>query len=852
MVYFYFERLFFDIVHIRSVFLCGLLCAVCSVSVLAVPAKQGVRSYVQPDGTVISLRLIGDEYFHALVTEDGLAVSRDNSGVFRYMTVDGSVGMAVHNPGERTVSERNYVASLGDRISFSSLVRSRRDAVNAARKARAPRRVGTRNRQVPCVGSPRIPILLVQYKDYKFKDADANATFTQFFCDGDKSALRYFTDQSNGKFTPEFDIYGPYTLPSNRVVYGGNDIYGNDKGVGRMVGEGCLGLNAQVDFSRYDNDGDGECDVVIVLYAGDGEASSYEDDFEDSVWPCQWDLASSDYGKSLSLDGTKVNKFAVFNELNGLDLTKIDGVGTFCHEFSHCIDLPDFYDTDYNGHFGMGPWSLMDYGSYNDDGYTPVGYTAYEKWFMGWIDIPEAAENTRYTLPVSNSGADVGDVAVKLTNPRDADEYFIIENRANQGWDKYMAAEGLLITHVTYDASAWMNNVVNNYTLQRMTPVPADNSLKVNRYNIDGEVYYEVDEASLKGDLWPYAGNNELTDSSVPAAKVNTGSYLGKPVTEMACNNDGTISFWVMKGAVEKVSSPVNVGHEVESSTSATIYWEAGDDNDVTYTLELFEHKDIAYTLISETDFDDSAHGWSSDGYTVAGTSGGIRLGSSNRSGSLTSPSFTLVADGVVTVILDAEQYSDSENIGKVSLLSDGSVLKSETLSLTEDMSRYAVVFSDVSAGGPLSVKIETVSSKKRFAVRYAAIYAGDASALLDATVGRVSRRLAHESGDEYSRTVEGISGLSYTVSGLKSGGCFDYRVKAVPCDSENYGESAWCKAGVLDLSQPTGISCFDSEMYGSEDEYFTLEGVRVDGADLAPGVYIRVSEGVTEKIMVR
>lgn len=838
--------------NILRVLLSGFVSAVCCVSAFAVPAKQGVRTYVQPDGSVISLRLIGDEYFHALVTEDGLTVSRDNNGVFRYRTADGSVGMPVHNPGERTVWERNYVSSLGEGTSFTSLSRSRREAVKSSRKARAGRRVGAQNRQVPCVGSPRIPILLVQYKDYKFKDADAKATFTDFFCEGEKSAYRYFADQSNGKYTPQFDVYGPYTLSSNRVSYGGNDTYGNDKGVGRMVGEGCLGLNAQVDFSRYDNDGDGECDVVIVLYAGDGEASSYENDCEDSVWPCQWDLASSDYGKSLTLDGTKVNKFAVFNELNGLDLTKIDGIGTFCHEFSHCIDLPDFYDTDYNGHFGMGPWSLMDYGSYNDDGYTPVGYTAYEKWFMGWIDIPEATENTLYTLPVSNSGSDAGDVAVKLTNPRDADEYYIIENRARQGWDKYMAAEGLLITHVTYDASAWSDNVVNNYTLQRMTPVAADNNLKMNKIRVDGEVYYEIDEVSLKGDLWPYAGNNELTDSSVPAAKVNTGSYLGKPVTEMSCNVDGTISFWVMRGAVEKVSAPVNVGHEVKSSASATIYWEAGDDNDVAYTLELYEHKDIAYTLISETDFNDAAHGWSSDGYTTAGTTGGIRLGSSNRSGSLTSPSFTLASESVVSVILDAEQYSDSENIGKVSLLSGGSVLKSETLSLTEDMSRYAVVFSDVLVGESLSVKIETVSSKKRFAVEYAAIYEGDASDLSEGNGVRVSHSQAQESGDEFSRTVEGISGLSYTVSGLKAGGCFDYRVKAVPSDSENYGESGWSEVGVLDLSQLTGISYPDSEKYGRVDEYFTLEGVRVNADDLHPGVYIRVCWGVAEKIMIR
>ncbi|MDE5808146.1 MAG: M6 family metalloprotease domain-containing protein, partial [Muribaculaceae bacterium] len=341
-------------------------------------------------------------------------------------------------------------------------------------------------------------------------------------------------------------------------VYGGNDYSGEDKGLGKMVAEGALGLDREIDYSKYDNDGDGVCDVLIILYAGDGEASSYDRDAENAIWPCQWSLSSSDYGKSLTLDNTLINKFAVFNELNGSNLRKIDGIGTFCHEFSHCLGLPDFYDTNYGQLFGMGPWSLMDSGSYLDDGYTPIGYSAYEKEFMGWIDIEEGKKNTYYSLPVLNQVNAATDKAVRLTNPADPDEYFILENRRRQGWDKYMDAEGLLIYHVTYSASAWENNNVNDFPMQRMTPVPCDNNLKMDAYSYYGKTQYRINDADLRGDLWPYKGNDSFTDNSLPAQKVNTGNLLGKPVTGIVINSDGTASFWLMKSdtndsAVEEI-----------------------------------------------------------------------------------------------------------------------------------------------------------------------------------------------------------------------------------------------------------------------------------------------------------
>lgn len=822
--------------NFRKTILIGLAACV-SLGAAAIPAKKGVRTFRQADGTIISVNLTGDEFFHTYTTTDGLAVSRSEDGNFHYRTPEGVSAVIAHDAGMRSVTELAFVNGNASRLSPAEVRKSLR-ARSGARKA--PKRgVRMNASQVPSTGSPRVPVILVQYRDYKFKDSDPKATFTGFFSSGDVSAHQYFVDQSNGKYTPQFDVYGPYTLSGNRATYGGNDYYGDDRGVGKMVGEGCLGLDGQIDFSRYDNDGDGECDVVIVLYAGDGEASSYDEDAEDAVWPCQWDLASSDYGKSLTLDRTLVNKFAVFNELNGRDLSRIDGIGTFCHEFSHCLDLPDFYDTQYGPHFGMGPWSLMDYGSYNNDGYTPIGYSAYEKAFMGWIELEEGKENTFYNLPVLNQKSIGTDRAVRLTNPQDADEYYIIENRARQGWDSYMVSEGLLITHVTYSPTAWEHNEVNDYDLQRMTPVPADNNLKLESWTQYGETYYSFDEDDILGDLWPYGNATELTDTSLPAAKVNTGSFLGKPVTEITLNDDGTVSFWVMKAPLPAVSAPVNVAHNVESSTSATISWEAGDDTDVTYTVEVRKHRDITYELVSSTDFTVKNHGWATEGYTEV-TADGVRLGSNKQLGAVTSPAFDTAADGLVTVAFNAKYYSGDESDLKVSLTdADNNVLDSQIITLTAQPADYTVLL-EGEADTSSKVVFEITAKKKRAFIKSADIYTGDAS--------EVAGKLA-KAGD-FSRTITGIAATSVLVSDLPANDVYDYRVKAVPTDGDSFSESPWSETRQFTLDGSTGVEENMTEC-PTDAVYFSLQGIRLSGVPSAPGIYIMRQGNKTRKVRV-
>ncbi|MBQ0068554.1 MAG: M6 family metalloprotease domain-containing protein, partial [Bacteroidales bacterium] len=333
------------------------------VTVQAVPAKPGLRTVKQSDGTSIQVRLTGDEWHHSFMTSDGYAVSRAENGDMYYRTTEGVSTIMAHDAAQRSATEKAFISANAEKMTLQSLF----TPVQSARRAR--NLVARKASQVPQTGSPHVPVILVNYRDKKLISSDPVAAWqSQISNPNDVSVYQYFVDQSFGKYKPQFDILGPVTLANNRSTYGGNDYSGNDKGVGKMVAEACQGLPTSVDWTKYDNDGDGVVDVVIVLYAGDGEASSYASDAENAVWPCQWELASSDYGRNITIDGKTISKFAVFNELNGSDLTKLDGIGTFCHEFSHCLDLPDFYCTNYGNYFGMGSWSLMDFGSYNNDG----------------------------------------------------------------------------------------------------------------------------------------------------------------------------------------------------------------------------------------------------------------------------------------------------------------------------------------------------------------------------------------------------------------------------------------------------------------------------------------------------
>ena len=518
----------------------AVLC--CAVAV-AVPAKPTAFTHTQSDGSTVTLVMRGGEFCHSLMTIDGLTVAQNINGDYCYTAGGAMSNVLAHDAESRGIQEVAFVTAYRNQMTLTGDSR------------RTPRRENENTSpQVPTMGSPRIPIILVNYTDVKFIDDFPQLTFQNQFNEKDKSCLHYFESQSRGKFSPQFDILGPVELSHNRAFYGANKrVYGYevDAQLGTMIYEACTGL-PDVDFSRYDNDGDGNVDVVVVLYAGVGEAQASQS-VPSSVWPCQWDMQEAyDWQCSVvgpfQLNGVTINKFAVFNELEGSNnnSTRIDGIGTFCHEFSHCLGLPDFYPTNGGSAYGMNAWSLMAYGCYQDDGNTPVGYTSYERHYMGWMDLIDPVENTRYSMAPLNT--DEG-TAVKVVNDANPNEYYLLEYRAKTDWDLFLPADGILILHVDFNQMEWDENTPNNIANhQRMTIIPADNVLAA--YN-------------NSTDTWPMGAKDSLTNYSTPAAQVFTGGYMNKPIKAMTVDRENSIASFDYMPQASILEGDVNGDGEV-------------------------------------------------------------------------------------------------------------------------------------------------------------------------------------------------------------------------------------------------------------------------------------------------
>ena len=506
---------------IRKIFLLMLYLTV-SFTVGAVPAKPGQRRVLElADGAKVTALLVGDEFCHYWLGEDGTAY-KEESGAFIPI----------------------------DRESMEMKASQRRISSNHNRQARLAPMRGQSAKRVGYTGQKKGLIILVNFKDWSFKPEYDNALFQRianeknFTQDDFKgSVYDYFYDQSEGQFQLTFDVVGPYMLSDSVAYYGKNTgVNDDDCGAALMVIEALHLADASVNYADYDWDGNGEVEQIYILYAGKGEADGGS---SNTIWPHEWDLysAQTEYHQGNGpqfLDGVYINTYACSCELSGSG--KICGIGTMCHEFSHCLGFPDFYDIDYSGGQGMHTWDIMCSGSYNDNGFVPAGYTSYERWVAGWKTPVELKVTTNVIS--MKSLQDGGDTYV-IYNKGHRDEYFLLENRQKKGWDTYVPASGLLILHVDYDQSAWeLNSPNDDPDHQRMTWIPADNECQFD--SIRGEKY--VSDKGALYDTFPYDTVNSFGPNTTPAARFynlnsNGTYYMDSSVENITQNADGTISF---------------------------------------------------------------------------------------------------------------------------------------------------------------------------------------------------------------------------------------------------------------------------------------------------------------------
>ncbi len=655
----------------RIFILNALLCLV--LSVWAVPAKRGVWcSLSLVDGTEVKAQLVGDEFLHYYVSEDGTKYVQDEStGLYRKMT------------DEVTAQRRAAV----------------RRAQAQGRQKRMLRKAQASN---VFQGTKKGLIILVQFTDSKFKSGHDLALYERIANDENYSGNNfrgsikdYFKAQSHGLFELDFDVAGICQLQHTYAYYGKNSN-DNDVRAGQMVAEACLWAHEHgINFSKYDWNGDGEVDQVFVLYAGHGEAS-YDKD-PDTIWPHMHYLSASDYGKSLSLDGVTVDTYACSSELNGDG--NLDGIGTFCHEFSHCMGFRDLYDTSYAGWFGMGDFDLMCSGSYNGDSKCPAGYSAYEKAECGWLTLKDMTNIEQETSIVGVQPMSADGDAYIIKNKGHEDEYYILENRQKTGWDSYLPASGLMITHVDYDADIWDWNMPNTSGKYE----DANGNTKTNDHQrlTIFRAGKSTDEYGDASDLYPYGSNNSLTKTSSPAATLHNTNSDGSNYMHIDINNiavkSGKASFTLSNRNAGTDTPVIPSGSTLLCESFDKCHGTGGNDG-------IWGGRSIG---AGTPTYDNK--GWTSTQGKVYASSACVRVGTSSVNGDITTPSFTVNGKAVLSFKAGAWNTSGDGTTLNLSV-SNGTISPSSVTMKKGEWTDYNVT---ITANG--NVKTTFKASKLRF-----------------------------------------------------------------------------------------------------------------------------------------
>ena len=812
--------------------------AMLTLTASAVPARRTQRTLTLSDGTQVTATLSGDENYHYWKTADGHAFVMNEENI----------------PQEISLQQAQ------------SKLQAKVQARNAHRIAKRTKRKAAWGAETnPISGERKGLVILVNYKDKKMQHTQAEyndyfnkAGYSDNNCTG--SVRDYFLSQSYGKFSLDFDVMGPVTLSKNLSYYGDNDSDGNDKHAAEMVAEAVKLAVSGIDLKRYDWDGDGYVDQVYVVYAGYGE---HADAPANTIWPHEFELSEAakynDGPGALTINGVTIDTYACSSELRGSSGNKMDGIGTACHEFSHCLAIPDMYDTSADGeNFGMNVWDLMDYGSYNgEDGYgeTPAPFTSYERMYCGWLTPVELTQPCNVNDMPAITKEPVA-YLIRNANPKFPGEYYLLENHQQESWDAYAPAHGMLVLHVDFNSNAWKQNTVNNVAShQRMTIIPADG--KLSHYN-------------TAGDTWPGTSKKTaLTDSSNPAAKLynlnsNGRKFMGHPIENIA-EKDGLISFTFDGGkALPQLATPTALPATQVTASGFTAQWqkvEGATSYEVQLTATGNNEGSIEESILLDENFKGFNNGKTQDGnqdvankldeYTqTTGWTGlklfttprnEVKMGSSSVAGRLTTPAVS-PSNGAITVVIVARWFNEKSNKLQIGYSEgDGQTELLGKATLEKEDAYFAVPIEDVSEGCQVVLFSSNRAYVSRVIVLDGTFSDDDLSTLFKAPVKTIGKRAqAHKSKSQTVTT----AATAYTFTNLTTDATYTYRVRAL---ADGFATSNWSEP--IQVSLATGIH----EVTGADDAsaqpaaLYDLLGHRITGTPQR-GIYIKDGR----KIMVR
>jgi len=518
-----------------------LLSTIFVLSAFSAPATRSLIKMKQPDGSYLNVYLRGDEHHHFYLTEDEYLLEKNTDGFFYYadIDIDNKISLLkkASNIKERSQEEIEVISKLDKEAQLETM------GAQFTRLRVAAEQQRPNNATLAAWGSPRVLVLLIEYPDYPltfgksaFEDLLNKPGYNEDGAIG--SARDYFADSSNDQFIPQFDVYGPFQPSKGYEYYG----YGTSSDRPReLIIEICEQIDDQIDFSQYDLDGDGEIDNVYMIYAGYSQA---EGGPSTSIWPHHTNLRS----RNIYFDGVRLASYACSSELTGNEESRLAGIGPFCHEFSHVLGLPDLYSTTGGNVFTPREWDVMDVGNKANSGRTPPSYSAYERYFLGWLNPIELTDpqNVKLENLSEHRTAYIINTGNKTAT---SDEFFLLENRQPKGFDIAIPGQGMLVWHINYVESRWANNQVN----------VSEETQSIDIEEADPK-YRDFKETNT----FPGESNKtRFTDESNPNMRKWNGEGLNKPITGIR-EVDGVIYFKFMGGILDD-------SHQIEASEASNI-----------------------------------------------------------------------------------------------------------------------------------------------------------------------------------------------------------------------------------------------------------------------------------------
>ena len=524
----------------------------CSLTTWAAKAESIPVQVRQADGSVITVILRGDEHINWYTTLDGVLLVQGTDNNYYIGKVEKSGNLIAtqqlaHEALTRSQAERNLIAKQDKEKFFAYVNKIAEESENAYNNSPLTRGpiVDSGYGGVPYfphTGSPKALVILAEFQDTTFTIQDTKKVFTNYLMNEDhfsdtrygqnqnyKGVRGYFKDCSYGKFTPEFNVVGPVKLPREQTYYGEGD-----DNIEALMEDACSAIDNIVNFADYDANNDGMVDLVYVIYAG--HSANYGGNKVTDIWP-----KSGTVNTTNTYDGKRIRRYGVSNELTGKEnkkkeKEKINGIGLFCHEFSHTLGLPDIYayktPAEDQDNQGMEYWDLMDGGPSVYNGMIPPSYLAWEREVMGWMEIDELKDN----CDIENlKTIDNGGKAYKIVNPNNSNEYIVLQSMQkgawNQGWGDGTYGKGLLAYRVSYPYNKvnvfdFPNNVKGK---PRVIPIPADGKILA-AANAGGSLNTYIQQ--LNGDPYPYNGNNKIDKFTM-----YNGTILKRSISDIVEND---------------------------------------------------------------------------------------------------------------------------------------------------------------------------------------------------------------------------------------------------------------------------------------------------------------------------